>query len=75
MKLLSLNSSLVFLLLLEGHSDSIFVILISSINLVLHFIKDVFLLYFHHVYMNIRENLVAQYISTLNNLHKKNYES
>ena len=41
MKLLSLNYSFVLLLLLEGHPNSISVILVSSINLMLCFIKDV----------------------------------
>ena len=68
MKLLSLNYSLVLLLLLEGHPDSISVILVSSINLVLRFIKDVLLFNSLCVYMNIRENLVGEYLSTSNHL-------
>ena len=70
MKLLSLNYSLALLLLLEGHPGSISVILISSINLVLRFVKDVLLLYSLCVYMNNRQNLVAKYLSALNRLEK-----
>ena len=70
MKLLSLNYSLVLLLLLEGHPDSISVILVSSINSVLRFIKDVLLFNSLCVYMNIRENLVGEYLSTSNHLQK-----
>ena len=50
MKLLSLNYSLALLLLLEGRPNSIFVILVTSINLVLRFVKDVLLLYCVCVY-------------------------
>ena len=70
MKLLSLNYSFFLLLLLEGHPNSISVILVSSINLVLRFIKDVFLFNSLCVNMNIRENLVAEYLSTSNHLQK-----
>ena len=70
MKLLSLNYSLALLLLLEGHPGSISIILVSSINLVLRFVKDVLLLCSLCVYMNNRENLVAEYLSTLNRLQK-----